>query len=224
MASASAWYDGLLGESTWPVFAVAVVPIPGPVRGAAGHGVVIVDPQEVESLDDCDEFRQSAGVDGTCGRWVLAHEVAHQWFGPGPRARPGDRLVWESIADYLALDWWRDTYGAADHARLVDELLVGRMDLDPAAVLTTTPSSFDRGDDLAERAVLRGRGSMAWIAAERAAGRAQVGRVLREVLAAGGPLTIDRVRGDRRRGRLDEALTLVRWWLDPTFDPFRDAA
>lgn len=53
---------------------------------------------------------------------VVAHEVAHQWWGNGltPAAVEGEPLLTESLAWYTALGVVERTYGAAHVARLVD--------------------------------------------------------------------------------------------------------
>ena len=79
-ASALAHYREVLGPSA--VISVSVLPVrlAGGVRGAAGPGYVLVHPAELVDPGACASFRRTAGVDGRCGAWVLAHELAHQWF------------------------------------------------------------------------------------------------------------------------------------------------
>ncbi|HEX2178427.1 MAG TPA: hypothetical protein VHL54_02760 [Actinomycetota bacterium] len=79
---------------------VSPVAIPGPVRGMAGPGYLLIDSAELVSPPAWSGFRSSAGTEGTCRAWVLAHEMAHEWF-PGTAALgpPSDEVAWEATAD-----------------------------------------------------------------------------------------------------------------------------
>jgi hypothetical protein len=153
-----------LGSSPFEPIAVHPVAIPGSIRGMAGPGYLLIDRNEVVSPQDCEAFRTSAGTEGECGGWVLAHEMAHEWF-PGAAALglAADEVSWEGTADYLAWDWWRQEYGEADASCLRAELFEGRIGLaprfaassapgDPPSVLTSSQS----------RALIYGRGSLGW--------------------------------------------------------------
>jgi len=212
----------VFGPPGFGAIVISPISIPGPVRGQAGKGILLIDSAELIAPRACGDFRGSAGAEGTCGTWVLAHEIAHQWF-PG-RADLGpvsDQVAWEGTADYLAWSWWRKQYGSADAMRLLSELFQGRMRLEPAFVVSRSPGrQFGRLSDSESQALIYGRGSLAWIAAERQAGRDAVRAILRDAHAGTGQgtMTLDTIL-DAAGKDTGVAEVLRSWWLDASFDP-----
>ncbi|HET9442269.1 MAG TPA: hypothetical protein VFO65_03030, partial [Acidimicrobiales bacterium] len=200
------------------------------VRGMAGSGYVLIDEAELADPRRCGAFRRSAGVAGTCGRWVVAHEVAHQWFrwSAFARAGPAYGALWEGTADYLAYSWWRAVAGDDDAADLAGQLFGGRLDLAPGFAATHAPVAVPSGmTDGEGRALVYGRSSVAWLAVERAAGRATTEEVLAAVFTAGLRST---ATGRALAAEALEAAAAVdagaaevlrRWW---TATPLRPAA
>lgn len=90
-------YRSLLGDPSPMTISLSAVTVNGPVRAKAGPGFVLVEPEELREPHDCATFRGSGGVDGRCGAWVLAHEIAHQWFAWTLRmGGPRDRVATEA--------------------------------------------------------------------------------------------------------------------------------
>ncbi len=186
--SAAAYYYRLLGPPAIEEVAVLSIDIPGPVRGMAGPGYVLIDSGELVDPSECASFRSSAGVRGRCGRWVVAHEMAHQWFRwtAFDRGTVANAALVEGTADYLAYRWWRETVGGADAATLAQELFGGRIALarpfaeDHAPVVT--PEGMSDGE---ERALVYGRATAAWLAVEVAVGPDRTAEALRTVFTVG---------------------------------------
>ncbi|HYN98603.1 MAG TPA: hypothetical protein VEU28_02910 [Actinomycetota bacterium] len=211
-----------LGPSPLAQIAVHPVAIPGAIRGMAGPGYLLIDQEELASPEDCGAFRSSAGTDGVCGVWVLAHEMAHEWFpGAADLGPSADEVAWEGTADYLAWDWWRQEYGDADASRLREELFEGRIALAPEFAASNAPGY--RPPDLTSaqsRALVYGRGSLAWVAAEAEAGREGIRAVLRSALEGmdDGALTVGSIL--RAAEQFPEvAEVLESWWMDASFEP-----
>ncbi len=189
-----------------------------PVRGRGGFSQILLDVAEVEARDDeCRRFRASAGVEGTCLEWVIAHEAAHQWFLPDPAGvSDSDVVVWESLADYLALEWWRSRYADQAADRLISDLLVGRLQLRPEFATTRAPAlAPDILSDLEERALIRGRGSLAWVAMRGSVGAVRTAHVVRAVLADEAPLTVANVLATATHVDRAASDVLHRWWRVP---------
>lgn len=218
-----AYYLALFGPPATTIAHVHPVRLLGPVRGVAGPGYVLLDaPELTGGLRDCGRFRSSAGVEGRCGSWVLAHELAHLWF-PG-RVDTGrvDRVAMEGTADYLAFDWWRATFGDTDAERLADELFAGRIGLAPAFAAAHPPAFHFAAGDRKVRAVVYGRGSAAWVAAEREAGRDRVVAVLRALYDRSthtGQLKVETVLGTAGDVAPEVERTLRLWWRETGFAP-----
>ena len=159
-ASVLAYHGALLGDSRPKVFAVLPIRLSDLIRGKAGPGFVLVEAAELRAPSECDEFRGSAGVDGRCGAWVVAYELAHQWFRWTAYQEPGigyAALV-EGTADYMTFDWWRSEYGDADARRLAGELFGGRMALAPGFAASRVPAAApDNMTDRQIRALVMGR-------------------------------------------------------------------
>lgn len=214
----------LLGPSIVTSVSVLPVPLAGGVRGMAGPGYVLVHPAELVEPAACASFRRTAGVEGRCGAWVLAHELAHQWFRWTSYVQARDALpaLIEGTADYLAYSWWRTTYGAEDADRLALELFEGRLALArPFATIhvpVAPPSGMSEDEG---RALVYGRPSAAWVAVESAVGVAATSRALRAVHEAGRAAnpTIDGVIQAVAAAVPDAAPVLERWWRDTSFEP-----
>ena len=211
-----------LGPSPLAQIAVHPVAIPGAIRGMAGPGYLLIDREELASPDDCGVFRSSAGTDGVCGMWVLAHEMAHEWFpGAADLGPSADEVAWEGTADYLAWDWWRQEYGEADASRLREELFEGRIALAPKFAASNAPGY--RPPDLTtaqSRALIYGRGSLAWVAAEAEVGREGIRAVLRSALEGidDGALTVGSILVAAEQFP-EVAEVLQSWWMDASFEP-----
>lgn len=223
-ASALAHYREVLGPSAVTSVSVLPVRLAGGVRGAAGPGYVLVHPAELIDPVGCVSFRRTAGVKGRCGAWVLAHELAHQWFRwtSYTHAREALPVLIEGTADYLAYSWWRATYGAEDADRLAAELFEGRLALARLFATSNVPVAPPSGmTDDEGRALVYGRPSAAWVAVEAAVGVAATHQALRAVHEAGigATPTIPAVINAVAAAVPDAAPVLQRWWLDTNFEP-----
>ncbi len=223
-ASALAHHRELLGPSAVTAVSVLPVRLAGAVRGTAGPGYVLVHPAELIDPLACASFRRTAGVNGRCGAWVLAHELAHQWFRWTSYVQTRDALpvLIEGTADYLAYSWWRATYGAEDADRLALELFEGRLALARPFATNHVPVAPPSGmSDSQGRALVYGRPSAAWVAVEGAVGIAATHQALRAVHEAGrgADPTIDGVLDAVASAVPDAAPVLERWWRDTTFEP-----
>ncbi len=223
-ASALAHYRSLLGPPQREAVAVLPVRIAGPVRGVAGPAFVIVDEPEMARWRDCRRFRQSAGVEGRCGSWVVAHELGHQWFrwSAYRLSPPFWPVVWEGTSDYLAFDWWRSQFGEEDARALGAQLFDGRMALDRLFAATHVPTEPPHHmSDLQGRALVYGRASASWLAVEHAVGAEGARRALRAVYEAGlepsPSLEAVLVRVEGVEPKAAEILRV--WWTQRGFDP-----
>lgn len=222
--SALSHHRELLGPPAPTAVSVLPVPLSGSVRGMAGPGFVLVHPSELAAPDRCATFRRTAGVEGRCGAWVLAHELAHQWFRWTSYERASQALpvLVEGTADYMAYSWWRATYGAADAGRLALELFDGRLALARAFATTHAPVAPPTGmTDAQGRALVYGRPSAAWVAVEHAVGVAATREALRAVHQAGrgSNPTIDGVLDAVAAAVPAAAPVLAQWWRDTSFEP-----
>jgi hypothetical protein len=213
--------SGVLGAPAFDRITIHPVAIPGSVRGMAGPGYLLIDSAELIAPRECGEFRSSAGTRGTCGTWVLAHELAHEWFpgraGLGP---PSEQVAWEATVDYLAWDWWRSRFGEADGEKLQEDLFHGRMRLAPRFAAAHAPGRPPRNlTDSQGRALIYGRGPLGWVAAEERAGRETVRTVLRRSLPREDEvMTVGKfLEAAEAVPQVSEVLN--RWWLDPNFEP-----
>ncbi len=214
---------GLLGPPATDTITVTPTDGYGSYRGMAGPGFVFLDYPEARSPDDCQEFRASRGEDGTCGSWVIAHEVAHQWLPGLAEASNGrDRVAWEAAADYLAWDWWRATYGPAEAQGMVEDLIAARLELAGGYAASHLPAEPALSlDSSRERSLVYGRGSAGWVAADLQAGRAAVMKVIKRISqeASKGYLSVDSVLRAARSESPPVAKVLQQWWEDGAFEP-----
>lgn len=224
--SAAAYYRSLLGPPAVEEIAVLAVDIPGPVRGMAGPGYLLIDAEELHHPRDCAAFRASAGVRGRCGRWVVAHELAHQWFRwtAFDRGLMANAALVEGPSDYLAYRWWRETAGGPDSARLALELVGGRLDLARWFAENHSPEVTPEGmSDSEERALVYGRATAAWLAVEVAVGPERAAEALRTVFTAGRSSShLDTVLEAVERSDPRAAEVLRAWWTSSPFE-LRDA-
>jgi hypothetical protein len=222
--AALAHHEALLGPPSILTTQVLPVALAGNVRGKAGPGYVLVDEDELADPRDCSAFRASAGVRGRCGSWVVAHELGHQWFKwtAFTDVGTGWPVVLEGTSDYLAFDWWRATFGAADAQRLATELFDARMALARSFAAEHPPGlPLPFLTDAQSRAVAYGRASAAWVALERAVGVDTTHTILRLVFDVGRQPhpTLEKVLAAVAVASLEGQELLRRWWLDPTFEP-----
>ena len=223
-ASALAHHREVLGPAAVTSVSVLPVRLEGRVRGAAGPGYVLVHPAELVDPVACASFRRTAGVKGRCGAWVLAHELAHQWFRWTSYVQARDALpvLIEGTADYLAYSWWRATYGVEDADRLALELFEGRLALARRFATTHAPVAPPTGmTDDEGRALVYGRPSAAWVAVEATVGPTATHQALRAVHEAGRGAnpTIEAVIDAVAAAVPEAAPVLERWWLDTGFEP-----
>ncbi|HEX2053175.1 MAG TPA: hypothetical protein VHJ78_05530 [Actinomycetota bacterium] len=214
-----------LGPPDDPRITVSAVRMPGPVRGSAGPGFVLLDAAEITEPRGCAEFRRSAGTKGTCGAWVLAHELAHQWFpGAAPLGPANEQIAWEATADYLAWDWWRSRYGRADADRLTGDLFAGRVRLAAEFASSHAPVNVPLLlTDRRARALVRGRASLGLVAAEGVAGRGALMDSLRYArdAAADSELTTSTIIDAVGRVSPRAEGVLKVWWTRPAMPDLR---
>jgi hypothetical protein len=223
-ASALTHHREVLGPSAITSVSVLPVPLGGRVRGMAGPGYVLVHPAELVDPTACGSFRRTAGAKGRCGAWVLAHELAHQWFRWTSYVQASAALpvLIEGTADYLAYSWWRATFRAEDAERLALELFEGRLALARPFATVNVPVAPPSGMSDAEgRALVYGRPSAAWVAVEDAVGVAATRGALRAVHEAGRGAnpTIDGVIAAVAAAVPEAAPVLDRWWRATDFEP-----
>ena len=203
------FYTELFGDLAWSQTDIAGAPLS---RGAAGMeypGMFILR----------DDLWRSH--DRAFGSYVIAHEVAHQWF----HALVGnssltDPVVDEAIAQYLSILFFAEQYGEAAASDLAagmrnryDEALADGLRSDPPA-----QALADFASAAAYGALVYGRAPLAFVEAEEALGRAAVVAFLAELVAghALAELTDDAVLDLAREHDADLGTIIERWWFDGT--------
>ncbi len=198
-------FTRLYGPLAWSTVDVVVAPL---AKGAAGMefpGMVIVRDDTVASLN------------GGFGTYVIAHEIAHQWF----HALVGnssleDPVVDESIAQYLTYQFFVAQYGqtAADNmvqrrirSRYVSFVEAGGNDIAPAS-----PSGA-----FTERSygpLVYGRAPLAFIDLDQAGSAVEVVAFLRSLVQAEAlrEVTDDEVIDRAAATHPDVGASLQRWW------------
>ncbi|MDX1511227.1 MAG: M1 family aminopeptidase [Nitriliruptorales bacterium] len=201
-------FNELFGPLAWPQTDVVGTPLS---RGAAGMeypGMFILR----------DDLWRSH--DGAFGTYVIAHEVAHQWFhGLVGNSSLADPVVDEAIAQYLSVVFYAEQYGeqaATDLAdsmiqRWQDGLASGMRDDPPAQALAAFES------DRAYGAIVYGRAPFAFIEAERVLGREVVIGFLAELVRRHALDAITVTDVVTLAGEIDEGLmgSINEWWIWP---------
>lgn len=167
-----------LGPLPWPAVDVVAVPISPGALGMEFPGMVWIDPSAWPE--------PGPGL----GAYVLAHELAHQWFhalvGNGSLSAP---VVDESLAQYLSVVIFDELFGTGAGEELAASSLGGRHeqaladgvpDEPPGQPLDAFTSSRSYG------AAVYGRAGQAWVDAEAAAGRDVVLGALRDLVGRHG--------------------------------------
>ena len=163
-----------LGPLPWSTVDVVAVPISPGALGMEFPGMVWIDPGAWPE--------DGPGL----GAYVLAHELAHQWFhalvGNGSLSSP---VVDESLAQYLSVVVFDEVFRAGAGDELAASSLGGRHDRAladgvpderPGRSLDAFSTARSYG------AAVYGRGGQAWVDAEAAAGREVVLAALRDVV------------------------------------------
>ena len=205
-------FHELLGPLAWPQTDVVGTPLS---RGAAGMeypGMFIL-------RDDL--WRSHQGAFGT---YVIAHEVAHQWFhGLVGNSSLADPVVDEAIAQYLSVVFYADQYGEQAAADLADSMIQRWQDGIASGLRDDPPAQAleDFESDGAYGAIVYGRAPFALIEAERLLGRERVVAFLAELVRRHALATVTVADVLQLAGEFDEGLrgSLEEWWIEP--DPSR---
>ncbi|MDP9022922.1 MAG: hypothetical protein M3N57_09580 [Actinomycetota bacterium] len=197
------------GPLAWREVDVVAAPLSAGAAGMEFPGLVVIG----EDLYDQMDVRS--------GAYIVAHEVAHQWWhalvGNGSVSAP---VVDESLAQYCAYLFYADAYGQDVAAQLADRAFVRRYELARDAGLQDEPPAQPLGEfESAEAygALVYARAPQGWLAAEEAAGRDElVGFLAGIVDRAGLGFITDRELLAQARDRAPAvAEALQRYWFDP---------
>jgi hypothetical protein len=199
-----------LGPLPWRELEVVLAPLTG-AAGMEFPGLVIVDPEYLDRLD------------GGFGTFVIAHEVAHQWFHAlVGNSSLSDSVVDESLAQYASLWYYRDALGAAAAQDVVNRYLdtryrealnEGVLDVAPASSLAAFQGNRVYGP------MTYARAPFAWIVAENQVGEQAMVDFLAALVRDKGlsEVTSADVRERARAWGFEELVTsLQRWWFDQT--------
>lgn len=107
-AQALAIFNRLFGEYPYRSFDVVAVPLPSELGGMEFPGVIAIAERYYAQPGQLEEF-------------VTAHEVSHQWwYGLVGNDQPNEPWLDEALAQYSAVLYFEQTYGAGTHQSLVD--------------------------------------------------------------------------------------------------------
>lgn len=202
-------FEGRFGPLAWSELDVAAVALSEGAAGMEFPGLIVIDTEVYRDLD------------GGFGRFVIAHEVGHQWFhalvGNGSLSSP---VVDESLAQYLTYLHFADALGDAAARDFAEQAFIGRYlraredgleDEPPAQPLEAFAGSDAYG------ALVYGRAAVAWVLAEQEVGREVVVAFLADVVDRWGlELVSDEELLAYAADRAPAiAAVLERVWLDP---------
>lgn len=208
-AAAASLFARRLGPLAWQEVDVVTAPLGSGAAGMEFPGLLLLD------------TGVTAALDGGFGSYVLAHEVAHQWFhalvGSGSLSSP---VVDESLAQYLAFVFAAEQWGEAAAERLVRDRIAAAYGRARQAGLVDEPpaQSLDAFDSRgAYAALVYGRGALAWFAAEQAVGRDGVMGLLAALVRDAGLGFVDARAVVDAAARADPRIAgiLERYWFDP---------
>lgn len=198
-----------LGPLPWTDFDVVLAPLAG-AAGMEFPGLVVVDPEYLDRLE------------GGFGTYVIAHEVAHQWFHAlVGNSSLSDPVVDESLSQYATVWYFRDQLGDEAADRMVERYLTARYrraksDGVPERAPGSTLADF--GGNRVYGPMVYARAPFAWLVADDQLGEPALVRFLQVLVADRGlgQVTAAEVRELARAEGLAALVAAIdRWWFDP---------